>query len=93
MANGNIVIRHELRPCKIRYRGDVRKALFHKWMTYAEIVKPSLMVDGDKGGQLQSDRAIVELENGLVTTVEPWELQFVDNIFSEYAWAWKDGAG
>jgi hypothetical protein len=85
-----IIIRPELRPCEVKFRGEVKKALFHKWMTYAEIIKPSLMIEGDKGGQLQCDQAIVELENGLVTIILPWEVKFVDNAFCEFAWAWPE---
>lgn len=78
MANGNIIIRHELRPCKVAIETapgcewTVVNALFHRWY---------------------KQRAIVEFKNGRLTEVTPERLQFVDNIFSEYAGAWKDDDG
>ena len=95
MANmgSEIIIRPELRPCKVRFRGEIKKALFHKWMAYGEIVQPSLLMDGHKGGQLQCGMAIIEFEDGVVTTVYPWEIKFLDNAFSEYAWPEEDADG
>lgn len=64
-------VKNEIRPCYVRMvRNENKKALFHGW-----------------NHSLNSGtRAIVELENGCVTTVIPECVQFLDNKFADYAW-------
>lgn len=62
---------------------DVR-ALFHCWSHRSEIVGESYLRGGHSAGQVSSTFAIVEYEDGTVHEVEPWSIQFVDNVMSEY---------
>lgn len=79
--NGTIIISNsEHRPCI----ADGKKALFHNWERWSEILPPSPMVGGHNGGVLQGTLAIVEYEDGTVGKVLPQSIKFVDNLFKEY---------
>lgn len=60
------------------------RALFHCWSHRSEIVGESYLRGGHSAGQVSSTFAIVEYEDGTVHEVEPWSIQFVDNVMSEY---------
>lgn len=49
------------------------------------IVPPSLMVGGHNGGVVANPVAIVEVEGGAVIRVNPTDVIFCDDNFSEYA--------
>lgn len=63
-----------LRPCYI----DGIKAMFHRFSECSEIIKPSPMIGGHKGGILRWAVAIVEYENGIVSEVEVTKVRFAD---------------
>lgn len=81
-----IVSNSQNRPCI----ADGKKALFHNWEQWSEIVPPSPMIGGHGGGVIQGEFAIVEYEDGTVGKVLPIKIKFVDNLFKEYSFG---GAG
>lgn len=82
MARGDILIRLESRP--IYYKG--RKAVFHKWSQYSNIIPPSPMIGGHGGGVVSGTRAIIETANGVVLEVQPTEIQFADPGYISEVW-------
>lgn len=90
--DGKITIGIDYRPCivhileesvrcsggkmRIITREQNEKALFHCWSHRSEA---GIM------GQNSSTFAIVELEDGTVHEVEPWNIRFADNVMNEYA--------
>lgn len=87
MASG-FIIETELRPCMV---GD-KKALFHTWNHYSEIVPPSPMVGGHSGGVLSDTYAIVEFEDGSVEKYRAHEVRFLDGKIKEYCFTESEGA-
>ena len=74
-----IYFEQKLRPCQIWKHGITNRALFHGWDFVSNIgVCP--------GGTEAYTRAIVELENGCIITVDPESIKFLDNKFDEYCW-------
>ena len=74
-----IYLKQKLRPCQIWKHGITKRALFHGWDFVSNIgVCP--------GGTEAYTRAIVELENGCIITVNPESIKFLDNKFDEYCW-------
>ena len=67
-----------LRSCSINTGKQQEQAFFHCWEHYAEIVCPSSLIGGHKGGQLSGTFAIVELKNGEVRKVLPQYITFTD---------------
>lgn len=65
----------ELRPCIIR--GE-HKALFHRWVSYANVIGASPMIGGHPGGQIEKPYAIVEFEDGTVAECDPTDIRFCD---------------
>lgn len=61
------------------------KALFHCWSHRSEVVGESYLRGGHPAGQISSTFAIVEYEDGTVHEVDPWNIRFVDDVMSEYA--------
>lgn len=61
------------------------KALFHCWSHRSEVVGESYLRGGHVAGQISSTFAIVEFEDGTVHEVEPWNIRFIDDVMSEYA--------
>lgn len=79
--NGTITVRNsQYRPCVV----DGRKALFHTWEHWSEIIPPSPMVGGHAGGVIQGGCGIVEYEDGQIEKVYPQQIRFTDNIFKDY---------
>ena len=74
MAIGNVNVRVEVRACYVNHK----KALFHGWFNYSQIVPPSLMVGGHNGGTISSPIGLVEFENGKVDMVNPTAIRFAD---------------
>lgn len=71
-----------LRP--IYYKG--RKAVFHRWSQFSNIIPPSPMTGGHGGGVVSGTRAIIETANGIVLEVQPMEIQFADPGYISEVW-------
>lgn len=68
-----------LRPCYWHNKGSQKfKALFHQLIT--------IQKTGTYGGQLSTVYAVIELENGTIRYVDPYDIIFLDNPFSDYCW-------
>lgn len=82
--NGNLemtVRTGEYRPCIV----DGKKALFHRWTDFANVVGESPLRGGHSAGQIHRVYGIVEFEDGTVKEVEPYTIKFTDSLFFEYA--------
>lgn len=75
-----IKVIHELRPCIV----NGVQALFHRWVQMADIIPPSPMIGGHKGGVAQRCVALVETEDGHIYECYPTEIVFCDNKVSQY---------
>lgn len=75
-----IIIRHEPRPCWYKH---TQKAMFHKWCDIAQVLEPSPLVYGHKGGQLWYTVALIELQTGEMVKVMPEDIIFADDKFSD----------
>lgn len=82
MAAGEIWVRLESRP--IYYKG--RKAVFHKWSQFSNIIPPSPLTGGHSGGVVSGTMAIIETANGVVLEVHPMEIQFADPGYISEVW-------
>ena len=71
-----------LRPCEVtltRDKEEVKKqGWFHRWEDFAETVGESALRGGPAAGQIAFTLGIVELENGSVIRVRPWQVRFTD---------------
>lgn len=85
-----------LRPCYVKaykyenkrpwfVQDGERKALFHGWGTFGQIVDPSPLKGGHPGGVISSTFGIVEFEDGTVDQVPVSHIRFVDNTFADYS--------
>ena len=75
----------KLRPCLVGTKTGLKeKALFHCWEHYSQVLEPSPMVGGHLGGTISTVYAIVELENGSITRVDPIYIQVVDHKIEQY---------
>jgi len=63
-----------LRPCLV---GN-RRALFHTWEQFANVVPPGMAIGSAPGGQVATMFGIVEYEDGTVDEVQPKMIRFVD---------------
>ena len=75
--------RYQLRPCHISADNIRKKALFHCWSFNSEVIGPSPMIGGHKGGTIAYTTALVELEDGRVLDVFPDNIIFDDHILEE----------
>ena len=88
----DIVIRQELRPCLV---GN-RKCLFHKWVTgYHPRANHLVDEDGEDYCEVmicETPMALVEYEDGTVTTESAEAVKFADSkgLFGEYAFGRHD---
>lgn len=64
-----------LRKCIIK---EERKGYFHGWFQRSEVAAPNSFIGGHSGGQLQDVIGLVELEDGRMTEVIPFDLRFTD---------------
>lgn len=80
--------RYPLRPCMVANRkgGEEKRALFHCWWNWSNVIGPSLLQGGHSGGQVSETYGIVEFEDGSVENVYPTLVRFLDNPFDEYEW-------
>lgn len=81
----NIEVKREYRPCLLISKNETKKALFHTWEQNSQIIPPSPLAGGHGGGVISGVIGIVELENGEVIRVQPYQIQFLDNKIQEYA--------
>lgn len=84
----SIDIKLPLRPCMVAIckGGKEKKALFHCWSQWSDVVGESILKGGHKGGQISETYGIVEFEDGTVQRVYPNLIRFLDSPFVEYAW-------
>ena len=84
----DINIKPPLRPCMVAISkgGREKKALFHCWSQWSDVVGESVLKSGHKGGQVSETYGIVEFEDGTVQSVYPQLIRFLDNPFVEYMW-------
>lgn len=78
-----------LRPCYWQSddKGSQKfKALFHQLITIQKPVPAGLTIGSAPGGQLSIVYAVIELENGTIRYVDPYEITFIDNSFGDYCW-------
>lgn len=78
----------KLRPCLV----DGKKALFHRWYEYSNVIEPSLLIGGGSGGEIKILFGIIEDESGQVRKVDPTSIRFTDNKIREYCIA-EDNVG
>lgn len=89
MKNGiEIKITWDLRPCVV----NGRRALFHRWEDYAEVVGESPLMGGHAAGQLSCCLGLVEYEDGTIAKVHPGSIKFVDGVFQQYAFRDETGS-
>ena len=75
----------ELRPCFVRTKDKViENCLFHRWVDKSEIVSPSVMVGGHKGGELRWCVALYEDAEGNVYECLPSDITFIDKEAFDY---------
>lgn len=68
------IVGPERRPCYV----EGKKAMFHQWITRAQIAPPSPMIGGAPGGQLMDVVGLVEMEDGHMKEVYPYSVVFAD---------------
>ena len=84
-----------LRPCYVKtytYNKKVRryvpegerKALFHGWFLFGQVLDPSPLVGGHAGGILHHTMGIIEFEDGTVHQVQAEDIRFIGNEFANY---------
>lgn len=78
--DGIITFSHsEYRLCEV----DGKKALFHKWNDYSQVVEESPLIGGAPAGEIKYTLGLVEFENGVVDEVSPRRITFKDGLFAE----------
>lgn len=83
----DIKIVPEVRAC---YVGD-KKAIFHGWFPFSEIVPPSPMIGGHGGGVLNFVCGLVEYNNGETDLIHARKIQFADGgAFCDIGWIPKE---
>jgi len=69
----------EMRPCIVEIHGrNPRRAVFHCFGQFAEVVAPSLLKSGHAGGQIANIMAVVEYPDGQVDEVAAYCVRFTD---------------
>lgn len=77
MANKNDIItisNSEYRMCMV----DGKKALFHRWHEFCNVVAESPMIGGTPAGQIKYTLGTVEFEDGHIEEVAPHRIKFMD---------------
>lgn len=85
----NLEVGPKLRPCYWKtYLKSSRKfkALFHQFITIQQPIEGGLTIGSAPAGQLSMVYALIELEDGTLRYVSPYEITFLDNPFTDYAW-------
>lgn len=84
----DMTVRPELRPCLVRGTDGMHseRALFHRWSFKAWTHGAAITVGGFPAGQEAYAFAIIEREDGTVTTEEPCNIKFVDDVAAGFCW-------
>lgn len=77
-----LVSNNEYRMCVV----DGKKALFHRWHEFYNVVGESPMVGGPPAGQVKYTLGTVEFEDGSIEEVAPHKIRFVDGLVKQ-EWA------
>lgn len=72
----------EHRTCTV----DGKKALFHRWHEFCNLVDASIAIGGHPGGQIKYTLGTVEFEDGTIAEVAPHKIKFTDNLVNT-TWA------
>lgn len=64
----------EYRPCIV----NGRKAVFHRWHEFCNVVEASPLIGGAPAGQIKYTLGTVEFEDGTVEEVAPHRIKFND---------------
>lgn len=73
--------RKKLRQCIVKSNGEILTGCyFHQWVNKSDIIEPSIMVGGHKGGVTHYCVALYETSDGAVHECLPSKITFVDNI-------------
>ena len=75
-----VTVNQGLRPCLV----NGKKALFHCWYEYSNVLDASPLIGGHSGGQLKILYGVIEDENGQIATVNPTAIRFIDNKIRGY---------
>lgn len=73
----------EYRKCMV----EGRKALFHRWYEFCNVVEASPLVGGAPAGQIRYTLGIVEFESGTIAEVPIHKIKFYDGRVNE---VWGD---
>lgn len=68
---------------------DGKKALFHRWHEFCDVVAASPMIGGAPAGQIKYTLGTVEFEDGKIKEVAPHNIQFTDNLVNK---TWNEEA-
>lgn len=89
-----------LRPCVVFLPKETgpeespwKKALFHCWENFSQVVSPSPLRGGHAGGQVAAMYALAELEDGTLRRVIPSNVLFLDtkHQMDQYDWRQTNG--
>lgn len=75
----------EYRPCIV----DGKKAVFHRWHEFCNVVEASPLIGGAPAGQIKYTLGTVEFEDGTIKEVAPHNIKFADFKVDE---VWKEQA-
>lgn len=87
--NSTITMKAEIRQCKAKGKN----AFFHRWSETSNVLMPSAMVGGHKGGEVKKTLGIIEyVDDGTVHECYPNEIQFLDTKGKAMGYCWDNEA-
>lgn len=86
--NSITICTSEYRPCIV----DEKKALFHRWEDFKNVIGESMMRGGHGAGQIAYTLGIVEFEDGKIKRVGPENIKFCDNKIADYSFGMSEKA-
>ncbi len=87
--NPKMQIEFAMRQCKVKGKN----AFFHRWEEISNVLMPSAMVGGHKGGEVKKTLAIIEyVDDGTVHECYPDEIRFLDSTGKAMGYCWDDEA-
>lgn len=82
-----VEIEYAVRQCKVKGKN----AFFHRWSEVSDVLMPSAMVGGHKGGEVKKTLGIIEyVDDGTVHECYPNEIQFLDTKEKAMGYYWGD---